>query len=164
MIEIRRFRPSDWDSVWQILEPVFRAGETYVFSPDVTEDEARQAWVERPSATYVVTIDERVAGTYYIKPKQPGLGDHVCNCGYVVAETARGHGIASEMCLHSQATAVEEGFQAMQYNFVVSTNEGAIRLWEKHGFQVVGRIPDAFRHPKHSFVDAVVMYKKLGDD
>jgi RimJ/RimL family protein N-acetyltransferase len=161
MIEIREYRSGDWDAVWQILEPVFRAGETYVFSPDITETEAHRVWVELPSGTYVATIDGDIVGTYYIKPNQPCLGDHVCNCGYAVSELARGRGMASEMCLDSQRMAISQGFRAMQYNFVVSTNEGAIRLWKKLGFQVVGTIPEAFRHPKQSFVDALIMYKKL---
>jgi RimJ/RimL family protein N-acetyltransferase len=161
MIEVREFCSDDWKVVWNILKPVFRAGETYVFSPDITEKEAHHIWIEIPRMTYVATIADEVIGTYYIKPNQPGFGNHVCNCGYVVSTAARGKGVASLMCSHSQGEAVKMGFRAMQYNFVVSTNEGAIRLWEKHGFQIVGRIPEAFRHPQHSFVDALVMYKKL---
>ncbi len=89
------------------------------------------------------------------------MGSHVCNCGYIVDETARGRGIASEMCRHSQREALSLGFRAMQYNLVVSTNEGAVRLWKKHGFEVVGTLPEAFRHPRFGFVDAYVMYKRL---
>jgi len=161
MIGVREFHPDDWKAVWNILEPVFRAGQTYPFSPDITESEAHKVWIETPSVTYVATIEDEVVGTYYIKPNQPGLGNHVCNCGYVVSTAARRKGIASMMCSHSQKEAVKMGFRAMQYNLVVSTNEQAIRLYGKHGFQIVGRIPEAFRHLQHSFVDALVMYKKL---
>ncbi len=163
MIEIREFHPDDWTAVWKVLEPVFRAGDTYVFSPDISESEAHRVWIEIPSATYVATLEGEIVGSYYIRPNQPGLGNHVCNCGYVVSTAARGKGVASMMCSHSQIEAVKMGFRAMQYNYVVSTNDRAISLWEKHGFQVVGRVPGAFRHPQHSYVDALVRYKKLTD-
>jgi ribosomal protein S18 acetylase RimI-like enzyme len=162
MIKIRAFEEVDWSATWQVIEPVFRAGETYAFSPDITEENAHQVWIEKPSATFVAVDDNNeILGTYYIKPNQPGLGSHVCNCGYIVAEKARGKGIASEMCEHSQREAKSQGFRAMQYNLVVSTNEGAVRLWKRHGFEVIGTLPGAFRHPRLGYVDALVMYKQL---
>ena len=162
MIKIRPFEEADWEATWQILAPVFRAGETYAFSPDITEEEARDVWVKTPSATFVA-VDENsvIIGTYFIKPNQPDLGAHICNCGYVVAEDSRGKGVASKMCEHSQREAISQGFRAMQYNLVVSTNDVAVRLWKKHGFHVVGTLPEAFRHHELGFVDAFVMYKKL---
>jgi RimJ/RimL family protein N-acetyltransferase len=162
MIKIRPFDERNWTGVWQVIEPVFRAGETYAFSPDITEQEAHRYWIEMPTQTFVA-VDENneILGTYYIKPNQPTLGAHVCNCGYIVAEKVRGKGIASEMCVHSQREAVTRGFRAMQYNLVVSTNEVAVRLWKKNGFKVIGVLPGAFRHPQHGFVDALVMYKQL---
>jgi ribosomal protein S18 acetylase RimI-like enzyme len=162
MITIRPIEEKDWTATWQIIEPVFRAGETYAFSPDITEEETHRYWVEIPAQTFVA-LDEKneIVGTYYIKPNQPALGAHVCNCGYIVAEKARGRGIASEMCKHSQQEAAARGFRAMQYNLVVSTNEVAVRLWKKHGFEVIGSLPGAFHHPRLGFVDALVMYKQL---
>ena len=162
MMKIRPIEERDWTSAWRIIEPVFRAGESYAFSSDITEKEAHMVWVEVPLATFVaVDPGNIVLGTYYIKPNQPALGAHVCNCGYIVAEKARGKGIASAMCGHSQREAVSRGFRAMQYNLVVSTNESAIRLWKKHGFEVIGTLPGAFRHLQLGFVDALVMYKQL---
>lgn len=163
MIIIRAFQDADWPEVWRILEPVFRAGDTYSFAADISEEEARRVWVETPAATFVAGSDVgQVLGTYFIKPNQPGQGAHVCNCGYVVSPAARGRGIASSMCRHSQAEAVRRGFRAMQYNMVVSTNEGAVRLWKKLGFDIVGTLPEAFKHPTRGYVDAYVMYKLLG--
>jgi L-amino acid N-acyltransferase YncA len=161
-MQIRPFEEADWVAAWEIIEPVFRAGETYAFSPEITEQEAHKVWVKMPTATFVaVDENEEVLGTYYIKPNQPALGSHVCNCGYIVAQNARGKGIASEMCEHSQQKAISLGFRAMQYNLVASTNEGAIRLWKRHGFEVVGTLRKAFRHSEKGFVDAIVMYKQL---
>jgi ribosomal protein S18 acetylase RimI-like enzyme len=159
---IRQFQSTDWPAVWAIIEPVFRAGETYAYSPDITEEDAHHAWIDKPAATFVAVADDgMLLGTYYIKPNQPGLGSHVCNCGYIVAEAARGKGVASTMCKHSQQEAVAMGFRAMQYNLVVSTNEVAVRLWKKHGFEVVGTLPGAYKHSRLGFVDALVMYKLL---
>jgi predicted N-acetyltransferase YhbS len=125
---IRPYQDQDWSDVWAIIKPVFRAGETYAFSPDITEEEAHKVWIEKPEVTFVaVGENEEILGTYYIKPNQPTLGAHVCNCGYIVAEQARGLGIASVMCEHSQGEAATRGFRAMQYNLVVSTNDIAVQ-------------------------------------
>jgi RimJ/RimL family protein N-acetyltransferase len=161
---IRRFEPSDWPVVWSILHPTFQAGDTYAFDPQSSEAEIHRAWVAVPAATYVACADSgRMLGTYYIKPNQPGLGSHVCNCGYVVAADAQGRGIATAMCEHSQHEARAMGFRAMQFNLVVSTNTRAIRLWQRLGYDVVATLPGAFRHSQFGYVDALVMYKTLMD-
>lgn len=153
---------TDWAATWAILEPVFRQGETYSFAADMSEAEAAHVWVKAPEVTFVAKNENgEILGTYFLKPNQPGQGNHVCNCGYVVAESARGHGIASKMCEHSQAEAIKRGYRAMQYNLVVATNSGAVRLWQKHGFEIIGTLPEAFRHPSEGYVDAHVMYKLL---
>jgi len=161
MIDIRQFKAGDWKQIWPIIEKIFRAGETYPQPPDTSEDEARRAWTDLPTATYVILDDGRIVGTYYIKPNQPGLGAHVCNCGYMVAEDAWGRGIGTAMCRHSQDEARRLGFRAMQFNLVVSTNERSIRLWRKNGFETIGVLPRAFNHRRAGYVDAWVMYKPL---
>ena len=162
MISIRPFRQADWRATWAILEPVLRSGETYSFSSDISESEARRVWVEVPEAAFVAEDETgQILGTYFLRPNQPGQGSHVCNCGYVVSEAARGNGIASAMCEHSQSEALRRGYRGMQYNLVVSTNTGAVRLWQKHGFEIVGTLPEAFRHPTRGYIDAYVMYKRL---
>lgn len=162
MSHIRPFRPEDWSSVWSMLRGTFASGDTYAFAPESTEAEIRNAWIEVPLATYVACSDEgSIVGTYTLKPNQPGLGSHVCNCGYVVAVDARGKGIATSMCEHSQLEASRLGFRAMQFNLVVSTNVEAVRLWQKLGFHVAGTLPGAFRHIGLGYVDAYVMYKEL---
>lgn len=161
-MKIRKYQESDWSQVWPIIEKVFRAGETYAFSPEITEEKAHKVWIEMPQETYVATgNDGDILGTYYIKPNQPSLGSHVCNCGYIVSDSARGKGVASRMCEHSQQVAEEVDFRAMQYNLVVSTNDGAIRLWKKLGFQVIGILPKAFKSKSAGYVNALVMYKEL---
>lgn len=162
MIEIRLYKDTDWPAVWRLLEPVFRRGDTYSFATDISEGEARYAWIDSGIAAYVAEDETgQIVGTYFIKTNQPGQGSHVCNCGYVVGAAARGRGVATLMCKHSQEEAVRLGFRSMQYNLVVSTNEGAVRLWEKQGFQIVGSLPEAFNHPTQGFVDAYIMYKIL---
>jgi RimJ/RimL family protein N-acetyltransferase len=161
-MEIQKYQEADWSQVWPMIKKVFRDGETYAFPPEIAEPEAHKIWVELPQETYVLTDTRKtILGTYYIKPNQPGLGAHVCNCGYIVSEAARGKGVASKMCEHSQVIAVKLGFRAMQYNLVVSTNEGAIRLWKKFGFKVIGTLPKAFNSKSAGYVDALIMYKQL---
>ena len=162
MINILRFQEQDWAETWKIIAPVFRAGETYAFSPDITAEEAHQVWIAAPEATFVaVDSSNTILGTYYIKKNQPALGAHVCNCGYIVADNARNKGLAALMCDHSQTKAISMGFLAMQYNLVVATNESAVHLWKKKGFIIIGTLPKSFRHSRFGLVDAHVMYKLL---
>jgi ribosomal protein S18 acetylase RimI-like enzyme len=155
---------SDWPTVWPLLHNTFASGDTYAFAPDSSEADIHKAWIELPLATLVACSKAgEVLGTYYLKANQTGLGAHVSNCGYVVAPQVQGRGIASTLCEHSQQEAVARGFRAMQFNLVVSTNERAVRLWQKLGFAVVGRLPGAFRHQRLGYVDALVMYKQLGN-
>jgi ribosomal protein S18 acetylase RimI-like enzyme len=161
-VRIRRYQPDDWNVLWPLLQTTFASGDTYSFAPDSSEEEIRKVWTELPLATYVACADDgKVVGTYFLKANQPGLGSHVSNCGYVVAADARGQGIASMMCEHSQTQALLSGFRAMQFNFVVSTNEGAVRLWKKLGYSIAGTLPGAFRHKLLGYVDAHVMFKQL---
>lgn len=161
-MEIRKYKESDWELIWPIMKKVFRAGETYAYSPSISAKEAYIVWIESPQETYVsIGKENEILGTYYIKPNQPELGSHVCNCGYIVSKNARNKGVATSMCEHSQQKAKDLGFRAMQYNLVVSTNEGAIRLWKKLGFKVVGVLPKAFMSMSLGYVDAFVMYKVL---
>jgi len=160
---IRGYEPGDWPDVWAVLEPVFRAGETYAVPRDISSEEARLMWTSAPKRVFVAVdaTDARVLGTYFLRPNAEGPGAHMCNCGYVVASHARGKGVASLMCEHSQAEAISGGFRAMQFNLVVTTNVAAVRLWQALGFTIVGTIPGAFKHPSLGFVDAHVMHKLL---
>ena len=110
---------------------------------------------------FVADEDGQVAGTYYLKANQGGPGSHVANCGYMVLPSEEGRGIGRALCMHSLARARERGFRAMQFNLVVSTNVRAAYLWQSCGFEVVGRVPETFRHPRLGYVDTLVMYRRL---
>ncbi len=158
---LRPAQPEDWPAIWAILQPIFAAGETYIIDPLISESDAQRYWTELPLATYVAEEAGVILGTYYLKPNQPGPGSHICNCGYAVSEAARGKGMASAMCLHSQDEARAAGFLAMQFNSVVASNTGAVRLWQKLGYEIVGTVPGAFRHPTLGLTDTHVMHKAL---
>ncbi|ARU00319.1 GNAT family N-acetyltransferase [Yoonia vestfoldensis] len=158
---IRLATKADFPALWPILRDVFRAGTTYAVDPAISRDAAYDYWMQQPAATYVALADDAVVGTYYLRTNQPGGGAHICNCGYIVAPAARGQGLAAQMCLHSQDQARAMGYLAMQFNFVLASNAGALRLWQRLGFATIGTIPDAFRHPEQGFVAAHVMHKRL---
>jgi ribosomal protein S18 acetylase RimI-like enzyme len=158
---IRPARASDRAAIWALLEPVFRAGDTYAVDPDISRDDALALWIDAPKATYVAQADGAIVGTYYIKTNQQGGGAHVCNCGYIVGPAARGQGIAKAMCLHSQDQALTLGYLSMQFNFVLDSNADAVHLWTKLGFSTSGRLQKAFKHPQLGFVDARIMTKWL---
>ena len=160
-MNVREATPAEFGQIWPIFHEIVAAGETYTYARDTTKEQAFKLWMEAPRLTFVAEDDRRIVGTYCIKTNQAGPGDHVCNCGYMVASAARGRGVATAMCEHSQEVAIKLGYKAMQFNFVVSTNEGAVNLWNKLGFATVGRLPKAFNHPSKGYVDALVMYKWL---
>lgn len=152
---------SDRDAIWAILEPMIRSGETYTLPCDMSKQQALEYWFAADKETFAWEENGAVLGTYFLKANQQGGGAHVANCGYVTALAAQGRGIARQMCLHSLKRARERGFRAMQFNFVVSTNESAIKLWTSLDFKIVGRLPLAFEHPTQGFVDALIMYRPL---
>ncbi|MDZ3831484.1 MAG: N-acetyltransferase [Sphingopyxis sp.] len=158
---IRRATAEDRSAIWSIIAPVIRAGETYTLDRDMSEAEALSYWLAPDKESFVAEDDGAILGTYYIRANQAGGGAHVCNCGYMTAAAASGRGVARAMCDHSLAVARDRGFRAMQFNFVVSTNERAVRLWEAMGFSIVGRLPGAFAHPQRGDVDALVMHRRL---
>ncbi|TPE60101.1 GNAT family N-acetyltransferase [Sandaracinobacter neustonicus] len=161
-MHIRPATPADSGAIAAIILPTIRAGETYALDPALSEAEALAYWLGADRETFVAEDGAEILGTYYIRANQAGGGAHVANCGYMTAASATGRGVARAMCLHSLAHGATRGFRAMQFNFVVSTNERAVRLWQSLGFQVVGRLPGAFRHPALGFVDALVMFRGLG--
>jgi ribosomal protein S18 acetylase RimI-like enzyme len=161
MLKIRGAQSGDREAIWSILEPVMRAGETYLLARDASREDVLGFWFSRGHEVFVVEDDGGIVGTYFLRANRGGGGSHVANCGYVTATTATGRGVASAMCAHSLEQARARGFKAMQYNLVVSTNERAVRLWQKHGFRIVGQLPGAFLHPRAGYVDAYVMYREL---
>jgi ribosomal protein S18 acetylase RimI-like enzyme len=160
-LEIHEIGAGEFELVWPIFHAVVSAGDTYSYDPAMTLEEARLLWTRPPARCFVARADGVVVGAYCLRPNQPGLGDHVANAGYMVAPEARGRGIASAMCVHSLAEARAAGFQAMQFNFVATSNEGAVRLWQRHGFAIVGRVPAAFRHRRLGPTDVLVMHRPL---
>jgi len=160
-MDIRKAEPRDAEAIAAIILPTIRAGETYALDPAMTEADALAYWYAADKETFVAEEDGVILGTYYLRPNQAGGGGHVCNCGYMTAAAATGRGVARQMAEHSLQRARARGFRAMQFNFVVSTNDRAVRLWQSLGFDIVGRLPEAFRHPVLGFVDALVMYQAL---
>jgi ribosomal protein S18 acetylase RimI-like enzyme len=161
MLRIRPAQLADRDAVWSILEPVIRAGDTYTLPQDLSREAALAYWFSGEHEVFVAEDGDMVLGTYYLRPNQGGGGSHVANCGYMTAAKAAGRGVGSAMCLHSMEQARLRSFMAMQFNFVVSSNERAVRLWARNGFRIVGCLPKAFLHPERGYIDAYVMYREL---
>jgi ribosomal protein S18 acetylase RimI-like enzyme len=158
---IRPATTDDHDAIWAVLAPAIRAGETLALPRDMTREAALAYWMSPDTDVFVSEEDGAIVGSSYVRANYPGGGAHVANAGYVTAITAIGRGVARAMCAHSIEHARARGFRAMQFNFVVSTNDRAVWLWQAMGFAIVGRLPGAFAHPTHGDVDALVMYRKL---
>lgn len=157
---IRAATNDDHDAIWRIFHDVVASGDTYAYHPDTSREEAISFWAEAPEATFVAEDDGHILGTYYLKTNQPGLGSHVCNAGYMVDSEARGRGLGRLLCEHSFEEARRLGYRAMQYNLVVAENP-AVRLWERMGFETVGRLREAYHLRAREYVDALVMYRIL---
>ena len=161
MLQIRRATPSDSESIWTIFHAVVIRGDTYTFDPSVSREDALAYWLQPSNWCYVAERQEKIVGTYILRANQPGLGSHVANAAFMVSPHEQRTGVGRNMGEHSLNEARRLGFRAMQFNFVVSTNDTAVRLWQQLGFQIVGTLPAAFRHSNGKFVDAYVMYCSL---
>lgn len=160
-MQIRPATIADRPAIWSIIGPTIRAGETYTLDRNMSETDALDYWLGADRETFVAEEGGEILGTYYIRRNQAGGGSHVCNCGYMTGTKATGRGIARAMCRHSLEHARARGYLAMQFNFVVSSNTRAVALWQSLGFEVVGRLPQAFQHPSLGYVDALVMFRAL---
>jgi len=161
MVEIRKALEPDKSAVWQIIKAVIAGGDTYIFDPDTPEEEMMAYWFSLEKYVYVADDDGEILGTYWIKANQPGLGSHVGNGAYMVSPNAKGKGIGRKMAEHSIEEARRLGFKSIQFNFVVKSNEIAVKLWKSVGFEVIGEIPDAFNHIENGMTNAYIMYRKL---
>jgi len=158
---IRPAQPTDAEAIASIVAPVIAQGETYALDRTMSRAAMLRYWMGDDRETFVAEQDGDIVGTYYLRPNQQGGGSHVCNCGYMTHAAAAGRGVARRMCEHSLETARQHGFRAMQFNFVVSSNDRAVRLWHSMGFETVGILPLAFVHPALGYVDAFVMFRQL---
>ncbi len=161
MLEIRRVKKEDYSQIWKIIKEVISKGDTYVFSLSSSKEKMLNFWCGNDKRTYVAVLNEEVVGTFFLKENQPDLGSHVCNAGYMVAESARGKSVGRKMAEFSIAEAKKLCFKAMQFNFVVKSNVGAIKLWKKLGFEIIGEIPEAFNHKEKGLTNAYIMYRRL---
>src|ERR1700751_5743944 len=157
MLQIREAIASDGESLWKMFHLVVAKGDTYTFDRGTSREDALAYWLHPSNQCYVAKSEAEIVGTYILKANQPGLGSHVANAAFMVAPQARGRGVGRYMGEHALNEARRLGFRAMQFNFVVSTNETAVRLWQELGFQIVGTLPGAFRHPRAGYVDVYVM-------
>ncbi len=158
---IRPAANEDANSIWAIMEPIIRAGETYTLPRDMDKVSALAYWFSDEREVFVAEDNGDIVGTYCLQANHQGGGAHVANCGYMTAVSGTGRGVARAMCTHSLDRARERGFRAMQFNFVISTNDRAVRLWQSFGFEIVGRLPGAFQHPTQGYVDVYVLYRNL---
>lgn len=161
MLKIRQAREEDHDPIWQIIREVISKGDTYVFEPASSRDDMLAYWCGAEKHTFVALLQDKVVGTFIIKDNQPGLGAHIANASFMVAESFSGQGIGKKMGEYALAEARRLGYRAMQFNMVVGSNQRAVHLWQSLGFEIIGEVPEAFRHPGGSFSSAFIMYRRL---
>ena len=158
---IRPATNADADAIWRIFHAVVAGGDTYVFLPDTPKNEAVAYFLAPGIRSWVIEDDGRIIGMYKLIANHVGLGSHVANASFMVDPAAQGKGVGHLMGAHCLEEARRAGYEAMQFNFVVSTNTAAVELWKKLGFQTIGTLPKAFRHARLGDVDALVMHRFL---
>jgi L-amino acid N-acyltransferase YncA len=158
---IRAATEKDRDAIWEIFRATVAPGDVFVYDPNTPRDEAEAYWFAKGTRTFAAEQNGKVVASYILRSNRPGLGDHVANAGFMVDPVARGSGIGRAMGEHALTEARRLGYRAMQFNFVISTNEWAVHLWQQLGFKIIGTLPGAFRHPRKGFVDAYVMFRLL---
>jgi L-amino acid N-acyltransferase YncA len=163
-VQIRKATEYDYDEIWSIFKQIIESGDTLVFDPDTPKSDLKTYWFADQMETFVAVDSDQILGSHMIKPNQIGLGNHVANCGYIVHPDARRKGVGKFMCAHSIETAKDLGYKSIQFNIVVSVNVGAVKLWEKFGFKIIGTTPKAFRHKTLGLVDTYMMHKELDVD
>ena len=158
---IREATINDHDGIWEIFEQVIKPGDTYAFDPNSKRGDLPKLWFALGMKVYVAEENGKILGTYFIKPNQAGLGAHIANCGYMVHPEARGRGLGKQLFDHSWLVAKELDYKGMQFNFVVSTNRVAVKLWKKLGFKIIGTTPKGFNHQQLGYVDAYIMFREI---
>jgi len=161
VLNIRAATDADRDAIWEIFHEVVATGDTYPIDPEISREDAFAYWFQTGARAFVAERDGQIVGIYTLHPNQSGGGAHVANAAFMVPKSARGQGIGRAMGQHCLSEARRLGFRAMQFNFVVSTNESAVKLWQKLGMKIVGTLPGAFRHPEKGYVDVYVMFQSL---
>jgi len=160
-MKIRKAKKSDADQILKIFYEVIAPGDTYVFTPDISKEEAQDYWMNDKIHCYVVEENDTILGCYVIRNNRPGLGSHVANASFIVSQTARGKGVGKLIGNDALKEAKNLGYQAMQFNFVVSTNEIAVKLWQSLGFKIIGTSPKTFNHKTLGLVDTYIMHRFL---
>ena len=158
---IRRATAADAASISKIFQAVVAPGDTYTFTADTTEAEAVAYFLDPGITSFVAEDDGQVIGMYKLIPNRLGRGSHVANASFMVDPAAQGKGAGRALGEHCLEEARRQGYDAMQFNFVVSTNAAGVALWKKLGFNIVGTLPKAFRHAALGDVDAYVMHRFL---
>ena len=158
---VRLYESADEEAVWEIIRQVLAGGEAYVFYPDSSRDKMLSYWLAKDKKVFVVLSGETIVGTFTIKPNMPDRASHIANASYMTHPAHEGKGIGLFMANYSLEEAKRLGYTAMQFNIVIKSNERAVRLWKKVGFEIIGEIPDAFNHPRLGMTNAYVMYRKL---
>ena len=159
-LKVEPLEQQNRDAFLELARQVAEEGDSYPFDDAITEAEFLDYWFAKGEIR--VAVDgERVVGGYLIKPNQPWRGSHVANVGYVVDRALRGRGIGRVLVRDSIARARELGYRGIQFNLVVETNVGAVRLYESEGFVLVGTVPGIFRVKDGRYVDAHVMHLDL---
>jgi ribosomal protein S18 acetylase RimI-like enzyme len=161
-VTIRRAVAGDLEAMWTIFQPLLANGDAFPFGPGFDQAAFRQHWFGSHAA-YVAEGGGELLGMYKMGANYPDHGAHVASATYAVAAGAQGKGIGRALVMHSLRQAHKEGFLAMQFNYVVSTNAAAMALYRKLGFNIAGTLPQAFRHRQLGLVDACVLHRFLED-
>lgn len=159
---LEQYDQSHQEGLYKIFRQVVDTGMQFPYESSSMQS-FNEEFMRKPESVYVCSINGRVIGGFYLRANYSGRCNHIANAAYMVIDTYRGHGIGTLMLKASLHFAKNLGFNAMQFNMVLSQNINAVKFYEKFGFEVVGTIPNAISKPDNSYQDGFVMYRKLND-
>jgi GNAT superfamily N-acetyltransferase len=149
------------EAVWRILEPIIRGGDVYALPPNMSEAEGIGFWFAPENEVYCAEEAGEMLGVAYLRENSKRSGQGVANGGYATAKSAESRGVARALCLYTLQRASELGFREMQFNYVISTNSRAVRLWKNLGFVIAEVLLKDFEHPRLGHVDVFVMVRPI---
>ena len=167
-VELDYMHPSESEQVRKLLNTIVIEGKSYPQKQALTELDFDAYWLSGHSFVVKAIIPsdqsqpQEILAAFYIKPNFSGRCSHICNAGFIVQPQMRGQGIGRLMGETMLLIAARLGYQAVMFNLVFETNIPSIKLWESLKFQTIGRIPAAVELDDGLYIDALVMYRRLG--
>ena len=157
---IRPYEDKDIEQITEIWNEIVESAMAFPEEEPLKLEDARKFFAKE-LAVIVACEEDKILGFYVLHPNGYGRRSHICNTSYGVRADARGKGVGKKLVLDSFKRCKEHGFKILQYNGVVSINEGALKLYRSLNMTEVGKIENGYRLKDGSYCDGIIFIKQL---